>query len=296
MIRDPHYRLISFQSIVKFMQKQEGEALSEFNILLDNSRNDNPLVSKIKDIVQDHYLEGGEIVVGDERVVDAVAEAKNTLSQFNNYHADDCASPYSSSLLLGDNNIRVNKYHITNGGVLFRMTSANLNLNYSIKFDCLNGGVNAYGFENIIKRLKFLNYNKNDFIVVTLILGNFYRNFIQIESLPYFTKTNDHLFKANIELFSFLIDKIRNKLRFKSNFRNFEKKENLDILKIKIKNDFNLLKEFLDNNSNILIFFSGIDLLPPLAGIKAIMLISVFCISAYLFALVQLAGYLSLCK
>ncbi|PWH10626.1 organic solvent tolerance protein OstA [Bacteroidetes bacterium SCGC AAA795-G10] len=32
---------------------------------------------------------------------------------------------------LNDNNIRINKYHLTNGGGLFRMTSANLNLNYS---------------------------------------------------------------------------------------------------------------------------------------------------------------------
>lgn len=79
------------QSIVKFMQKQEGEALSEFNILLDNSRNDNPLVSKIKDMVEDHYLEGGEIVVGDERVVDAVAEAKNTLSSYSD-SAEDFAN------------------------------------------------------------------------------------------------------------------------------------------------------------------------------------------------------------
>ena len=31
---------------------------------------------------------------------------------------------------LNDNNSRINKYHIANGGGLFRMTSANLNLNY----------------------------------------------------------------------------------------------------------------------------------------------------------------------
>ncbi|MEC7030989.1 MAG: hypothetical protein VXW87_04945 [Pseudomonadota bacterium] len=79
------------QSIVKFMEKQEGEALSKFNVLLDDSRDDNPLVSEIKDMVQDHYLEGREIVVGDERVVDAVAEAKNTLSLYSD-SAEDFAN------------------------------------------------------------------------------------------------------------------------------------------------------------------------------------------------------------
>lgn len=70
------------QSIIEFMEKPEGK-VSKFDVLLDNSMGDNSLVSKIKDMVQedmvqDHYLEGGEIVVGDERVVHAVAEAKNT--------------------------------------------------------------------------------------------------------------------------------------------------------------------------------------------------------------------------
>ncbi len=40
---------------------------------------------------------------------------------------------------LNDNNIRVNKYHITNGGGLFRMTSANLNLNYRFSSKELEG-------------------------------------------------------------------------------------------------------------------------------------------------------------
>ena len=40
---------------------------------------------------------------------------------------------------LNDNNIRINKYHLTNGGGLFRMTSANLNLNYSFSSKQLEG-------------------------------------------------------------------------------------------------------------------------------------------------------------
>ena len=41
------------------------------------------------------------------------------------------------------------------------------------KYSCLNGGVNAYGFENIYNRLEYLEYDQNDIIVVTFILEIF---------------------------------------------------------------------------------------------------------------------------
>jgi lipopolysaccharide assembly outer membrane protein LptD (OstA) len=40
---------------------------------------------------------------------------------------------------LNENKIRINKYHITNGGGLFRMTSANVNMNYSFSSTELEG-------------------------------------------------------------------------------------------------------------------------------------------------------------
>ena len=124
------------------------------------------------------------------------------------------------------------------------------------KYSCLNGGVNAYGFENIYNRLEYLEYDQNDIIVVTFILGNFYRNFIQIESLPYFTKEHKHIFKANIEFFSFLIDKIRSFIRYSSKkfFISYEN-DNSD-LKLKIDKDIKKLKSLTQKNQNIIILFS----------------------------------------
>ncbi len=173
----------------------------------------------------------------------------------NNFRIFEENSFKNKIYFLGDS-VTYGGSYIDNKNLFSSKVCLNLKLNHSIKFDCFNGGGNAYGFENIIERLKFLNYEKNDFIIVTLILGNFYRNFMQIESLPYFTKNNNHLLRANIELFSFLIDKIRNNLRFKKDTRNFEKNEDLNAIKIKIENDINLLKKFLDSNSNIIVFFS----------------------------------------
>ena len=40
---------------------------------------------------------------------------------------------------LNENNIRINKYHVTNGGGLLRMTSANINMNYSFSSKQLKG-------------------------------------------------------------------------------------------------------------------------------------------------------------
>jgi hypothetical protein len=40
---------------------------------------------------------------------------------------------------LNENKIRINKYHITNGGGLFRLTSANVNMNYSFSSTELEG-------------------------------------------------------------------------------------------------------------------------------------------------------------
>lgn len=121
-------------------------------------------------------------------------------------------------------------------------------------YSCLNGGVNAYGFENIYNRLENLKYNENDIVIITFILGNFYRNFIQIESLPYFTKEHNHIFKANVEFISFLVDKLRSFIRYESKeFLAYNKNSDL---KLKINKDINRLQLLTKDKKNIIILFS----------------------------------------
>ena len=48
------------QSIVEYSKKSENKALSDFEKDLDDNGENSPLVSKIKDMVKDHYLEGGK--------------------------------------------------------------------------------------------------------------------------------------------------------------------------------------------------------------------------------------------
>jgi len=83
---------------------------------------------------------------------------------------------------------------------------------------CGNAGVNAYGIKNIVPRISYFKEKyPNNKIVITVITGNFLRNFSQIEALPYFTKKNDFFFKASVELIAFSLDLIRKSIRYKSN-------------------------------------------------------------------------------
>jgi hypothetical protein len=121
---------------------------------------------------------------------------------------------------------------------------------------CLNAGVNAYGFENIINRYNYIfEKNTKSHYVITLIPGSFYRNYIQIDSLPYFTKSiSNKLLKANIELLAFALDKIRQKIRFNNRI---SYKENLNSdLKQKIIDDLHLLKNLKDENPKLIILIS----------------------------------------
>lgn len=125
-----------------------------------------------------------------------------------------------------------------------------------LNFSCLNAGVNAYGLENIINRYNYIfEKNRNSHYVITLIPGSFYRNYIQIDSLPYFTKSiSNNLFKANIELLAFAIDKIRTNIRF-NNRVSYKEELNLD-LKQKILHDLNLLKNLKKDNPKLIILIS----------------------------------------
>jgi lysophospholipase L1-like esterase len=122
------------------------------------------------------------------------------------------------------------------------------------KFNCYNGGVNAYGFENIIERYKSIKKNKDTFIIITLIPGDFSRNFVQIESLPYFTKRHTHFLKATTELTAYYLDIARTNLRFDEKKFSIEQKLD-DYMKKKIAENLYQLQELQKKDPNLIIFF-----------------------------------------
>ena len=122
------------------------------------------------------------------------------------------------------------------------------------KFNCYNGGVNAYGFENIIERYKSIKKNKDTYIIITLIPGDFSRNFIQIESLPYFTKKHTHFLKATTELTAYYLDVVRSNVRFKE--KKFSREQKLDdYIKRKINENLYQLQQLQKKDPNLIILF-----------------------------------------
>jgi len=129
-----------------------------------------------------------------------------------------------------------------------------INQNSKKKFSCYNGGVNAYGFENIIERYKSIKKNKDTFIIITLIPGDFSRNFVQIESLPYFTKKHTHFLKATTEFTAYYLDIARTNLRFDQKKFSIEQKLD-DYMKKKIAEKLYQLQELQKKDPNLIIFF-----------------------------------------
>jgi lysophospholipase L1-like esterase len=127
-------------------------------------------------------------------------------------------------------------------------------------YSCGNAGVNAYGIRNITKRIK--NYESkfpNHYIIITIIYGDFLRNFSQINSLPYFTKPMQNIFKATTELTLYCLDIIRNNVRFGYDKNSYKKNdEEFDTIEINesINELVNLYKISKKNNIPIKIIWS----------------------------------------
>ena len=101
---------------------------------------------------------------------------------------------------------------IVNNGELFsELTCENLEKRNS----CLNFGTNAYGLENVTRRIKQNNENyKDDFIIIFFNLNTLKRGVSKISGQPFFNKPIDGKFKATKEIFLRFLDTERLKYRY----------------------------------------------------------------------------------
>ena len=79
---------------------------------------------------------------------------------------------------------------------------------------CGNGGVNAYGTDNVTARVVYKPFDDESAIVVTLIAADALRGMADVHSLPYFTRKPAGPFRALIELYAFAADRMRLLVRF----------------------------------------------------------------------------------
>ncbi len=79
---------------------------------------------------------------------------------------------------------------------------------------CGNGGVNAYGTDNMRARLAHLPFADYDAVVVTILPGDATRGMARLRSLPYFSKPLTPPLRALTEALAFGLDQVRTRLRF----------------------------------------------------------------------------------
>lgn len=85
------------------------------------------------------------------------------------------------------------------------------------KFSCANAAVNAYGVRNMLARSLYVEKQfPTASIVITVIWDDFYRNFSQLTSLPYFSEKPPEPLPATVELLTYSIDSVRSWVRFRN--------------------------------------------------------------------------------
>ena len=101
---------------------------------------------------------------------------------------------------------------IVNNSELFsELTCENLEKRNS----CLNFGTNAYGLENVTRRIdQDINNYKNDFLIIFFNFSNLKRGVSKISGQPFFNKPIDGKFKAIREVFLRYLDIERLKYRY----------------------------------------------------------------------------------
>ena len=87
--------------------------------------------------------------------------------------------------------------------------------NLDKKNNCLNFGTNAYGLENITRRIQQNDeIYKEDFIIIFFNLNNLKRGVSKISGQPFFNKPIDGMFKATKEILLRYLDTKRLKYRY----------------------------------------------------------------------------------
>ena len=123
----------------------------------------------------------------------------------------------------------------------------------TIKSICGNYAVNGYGIEAINNKLQFKKINDEDLLVLVFIGNNFERGLIHLGIQPYFSKKITNFLPALTEISLIVIDKLRNKMRFKYSNISENKETYLNYQLIQIEK---LKKTIIDNKKEYVIFYS----------------------------------------
>ncbi len=92
---------------------------------------------------------------------------------------------------------------------------------------CGNLGVNGYNLYSLVRNIRYRNFDKDSFIVITIIANNFPRMFHNVISQPFWSKEIENFLPALTEVFFIKMDKYRNQKKYE--FGNEEQLKKIDI-------------------------------------------------------------------
>lgn len=124
---------------------------------------------------------------------------------------------------------------------------------------CGNGGVNAYGTDNMTARLLYSSFHDESAVVVTLIGPDTTRGLVVVQSLPYFTRKPFGPFPALIELLAYSVDFWRSRVRFGGPYEEpMSRDHELDVAGVSLNQLFEALRTRRSQGVAVLVVFSPI--------------------------------------
>ena len=118
---------------------------------------------------------------------------------------------------------------------------------------CGNYAVNGYGIEAITNKIKYKTVDDEDLLILIFIGNNFERGLNHLGMQPFYSKKITNFFPALTEICLIIIDKLRNKIRFKYSSISEDKKT---YFKYQLDQIDKLKNIITKNQKKYLIFYS----------------------------------------
>ena len=118
-----------------------------------------------------------------------------------------------------------------------------------------NAGVNAYGTDNMAQRLRYMNIDNEDIIVVTLIASDTTRGLADLRATYFFSRQLPGPFCAVWEATTFVLYKIVSKMRLDPNKKQPDDND-LQVARDSLSRLFAVLQEKRDNGKQVLLVLS----------------------------------------
>ncbi len=137
-----------------------------------------------------------------------------TIGSFGLRGTRDWQEPAERRILFMGDSVTYGGSYIDDRQTFAEQACEQLNARSATDSLCANGGVNAYGTDNMRARLQHLPFTNHDAVIVTVVPGDATRGMARLRALPYFSRAPAAPLRGLTEALAFVLDRIRSRLRF----------------------------------------------------------------------------------